>query len=967
MKYYWPASLICLVLLFASASATDFSHAEDWPTYRRDAGRTGQTTAAAPDNAALKWSRKLPRFRPAYRNPRLHFDAGYEPVVAGDTLVITSPLTGAVTAYHAQTGKELWRYYTDGPIRNAAVIQNGNVYTGSDDGYFYCLNLKSGKAMWRKPAAPTRRRVLGNRRLISVWPVRGGAVADEDRIYFAAGVWPFEGVFVYCVDAKSGDTIWLNDRLGHKYGIHPHGAAAIGGLAPQGYLTIAGDELIVPCSTGYPARLNLETGRLIEFQLPVQGRYPGGWFAALDKSKQKDLRRGAILFDSNVNTEEHEDGPRNSKGIAGFSRRIQVGQQTLDFDKGFAGLKPRVHSMVAAAGNLYVTTSTGQLLCYGELPAGVKTITHDQALTPVHVDGNTQTLAKELLQLSGAYSGHAVVDRVANGQLVAAVASFSDLHVTGFVKDLAMLETFRRRFDDAGLLGSRVTLLPGVASPEVTPPYVASLILNETTLLHNRQAETDGTAQLALLLRPYGSFLFTRPDGNAGQIMAALKKHGGEDAGAGDDPRFAVKQLKNGLVSVQRSGSLPGSGDYTKNFQQVEDRRVKFPLGVLWFDDELAHFKRSPPPKFKAGVMISYPKDWHAERLRGNYKLDYPLLPPVLSDVYTGRRFTPAEAAKMNLTLAKPDPKTAEPSQYRPARQKDDWKPEQPVIGTRINALTGKKEPRAFPKTYGCDGGVDYGLFFTMRSGTPAFYDKTLESGTVFVSGPRSGCTNSVIPANGLLNAPYFYQGCTCSYPLPVAVALHPMPESHEQWATWGESTPKDITRIGINFGAPGDRRARNGALWLDFPNRGGPSPTLKTAATPEKPSYLYRHSLWMRKPLPQAEAEESTSRPTDKPWVFASTATGLESFTLGGLKNGRYKVRLFFMQPENAGTSSFDIAIQGKQSAQGFNIREAAGGEMTGVVKTFNTSVSDGQFKLELKAAAGKTIISGLELQREE
>ena len=59
-----------------------------------------------------------------------------------------------------------------------------------------------------------------------------------------------------------------------------------------------------------------------------------------------------------------------------------------------------------------------------------------------------------------------------------------------------------------------------------------------------------------------------------------------------------------------------------------------------------------------------------------------------------------------------------------------------------------------------------------MRSGTPAYYDKTLESGTVFLSGPRSGCTNSIIPSGGLMNVPYFYEGCTCSYPLPTAMAL---------------------------------------------------------------------------------------------------------------------------------------------------------------------------------------------------
>ena len=83
-----------------------------------------------------------------------------------------------------------------------------------------------------------------------------------------------------------------------------------------------------------------------------------------------------------------------------------------------------------------------------------------------------------------------------------------------------------------------------------------------------------------------------------------------------------------------------------------------------------------------------------------------------------------------------------------------------------------------------------------------------------------------IVPAGGILNVPYFYEGCTCSYPLPMGLALYSMPEDFEQWATWG-AVPKaaihgKIQRIGINLGAPGDRKTRDGTLWLDFPSVGG-------------------------------------------------------------------------------------------------------------------------------------------------
>jgi hypothetical protein len=379
-------------------------------------------------------------------------------------------------------------------------------------------------------------------------------------------------------------------------------------------------------------------------------------------------------------------------------------------------------------------------------------------------------------------------------------------------------------------------------------------------------------------------------------------------------------------------------------------------LGVLWFDDGLSHFKRSPQPKFIDGLMISYRKDWHAERKKGTYKVDYPLFDAELSDVYTGRVLGKHEAVNVRQKLEKSDPDGREPSQYRPPKQKNEWKPDAPSPGKRVNPLTGETEPRTFPKSYGCDGGLDYGNIFTMRSGTPAFYDKTLESGTICISGPRSGCTNSVIPANGLLNVPYFYEGCTCSYPLPVGLAMVAMPETHEQWACWGPGQPKRIQRIGINFGAPGDRMTRDGTLWLDFPSVGGPSPQLAATVLPETAEYHYRHSVWMK---PGA----------GWPWVISSAVEGLSSFALRDLKPGNYLVRLSFADSEDAvaGTRIQSVEIQNKTVLRDFDISSSGGGGLRGVVSEFSGVVvgDDGTFELKLTAQRGQTLISGLELIR--
>jgi hypothetical protein len=171
-------------------------------------------------------------------------------------------------------------------VRFAPVIVGDLVLFGSDDGVMRCVKLADGSPVWSKRAVPSNRKLLGNQRLISVWPIRGGPVAKDGRVYFAAGVWPLEGTFVFCWDVATGEQIWCNDRCSYLYGIHPHHTEAMGGLAPQGYLLIDGDDLVVPCSNAYPARLDLKTGALKEFELPSAGRLTGGWFASTPAEKE---------------------------------------------------------------------------------------------------------------------------------------------------------------------------------------------------------------------------------------------------------------------------------------------------------------------------------------------------------------------------------------------------------------------------------------------------------------------------------------------------------------------------------------------------------------------------------------------------------------------------------------------------------------------------------------------------------
>ena len=257
--------LLCCMLSPAGAG--------DWPMWRHDARRSGATPAQLPAELHLQWVRALPPVGVAWPNePRLHFDASYQPVVMGKRMFVGSAVDGSVSAFDTDSGTALWKFHTNGPVRLAPAAGDGRVYVGSDDGFLYCLDAATGELCWKVRGAPDERpdyRHLGNSRLISFWPVRGGPVLADGVVYFGAGLWPTLGVFIGAVDAKTGARKWLNDSANYLTSVRTdHNGLHEAGLSPQGYCLITDGKLVVPNGRSMPARFDLETGKLLYY---VQG------------------------------------------------------------------------------------------------------------------------------------------------------------------------------------------------------------------------------------------------------------------------------------------------------------------------------------------------------------------------------------------------------------------------------------------------------------------------------------------------------------------------------------------------------------------------------------------------------------------------------------------------------------------------------------------------------------------------
>ena len=921
--------LLVAVLLFPNVGSS-----ADWPMWRADAGRTAHTAETLPKELSIRWVRQLPALQAAYRHHRLRFDGGYEPVIADGRLFLASSLNDSLSAYDASTGKQLWRYYTNGPIRFAPLVHKHNVYFGSDDGHLYCLSADDGKEQWRFRAAPSSRTVLGNRRVISVWPIRGGPVLADDTLYFAAGVWPFEGVFVYALDPKTGATKWLNDHTGHLYGVQPHDARSIGGLTPQGYLLVNGDRLIVPCSAAPPAQFDRRTGKLIHFEPPRAGRKPGGWFSALsdlDPETARAVRHGKITFDSVVSGDQHEDSKVRGEGVKGLRSQIAAGNRSFTFSMPPTGIKGTVYAMAVAQNMLFVTTTDGHVYAMGRQEG--KATTHGQThvvLTPP--DAAIAARAQAILDKVNIKHGFALVLGATQDKLIEALIAKSPMRFLVIESDDQIVARLRKRWDQAGLYGSKVIIRHENPAAFAPPPYVANLIVcvDPKVAGFGKRNTFDRTLNA---LHPFGGVALL-----GGKVDV-------------EPPPGATVRPADPWTTVSRSGALPGTTNYAGDWKPSRDALVRAPLGVLWFDDAVGHFKRSPQPLFIDGVMVSQPKNWSNPDQR-----PYPLKTPVYTDVYTGRRIARDEYLVKGKAFALHNAKAKQPTVYRPAHLNNNGKlrAKRPNMGTMTNPLNGKTEKRIFPKSYGCDGGIDYGHIISMRSGTAAFYDKRLESGTIHISGPRSGCTNSIIPANGLLNLPYFYEGCTCSYPLPVALSMMKLPQTQEQWATYGQMEAEDVGRVGLNLGAPGDRMTDAGTLWLDMPSIGGPSPSLRTTIEPKAAETYYHHALWIR-------------GGRGWPWVAASGVRNIDSLKIEGLRPGAFTVRLTFAETQDIqpGQRKFDVFVQGQRILKHFDPVVASAGPFRAYVHEIrDVNVDkDGVLQLRFKAQVGQAILSGVAL----
>jgi outer membrane protein assembly factor BamB len=618
------------------------AQASDWPMYRADAARSAYTAEELPGKLALAWTHRIAAApMPAWPSEsRMTFDRAYQPVIAGPMLYFGSSADGKIHALDAATGAIRWTFPTGGPVRFAPTVWQQRVFAAGDDGWLVCLDAADGRLQWRHRLAPKPDLLLGNDRMISRWPARGGPVVADEVLYVAAGIWPSEGIFLYAFEPSSGKVLWCNDSSGGIEMAQPHpGARARSGVSAQGYLVAHGSELLVPTGRAVPAVFDRASGAMKSFPLAANihhggadvTAFDGQWFnqgrlfspekgvapqvigaqmalhprwvlacrrdrlAAYDRKQLWVATTSTDRAGKKVSTKALS-APAWTSTLPGtdIAAMIVAGQRAavggtdsvwlVDLASRQTVWTGQVEGsacgLAASGGRLYVSTDKGRLYCFQDAQHSGPAVEQGPALNaPADQRDEFAAAAAEVLKAGGVREGYCLDLGCGEGRLTLELAKRSKLQIVAVDRDAESLERLRRTLDAAGWLNTRVTVLQ--AEPDRIPcaRWFADLVVSGRSVVEG--AACVPQAAIERFQRPWGG-------------MACVGKPG--------------------AMTVSTRAALEGAGQWTHQYADPantlcsSDTRLKGPLAMLWFrDTDVAmpnRHGRSPAPLVAQGRMI---------------------------------------------------------------------------------------------------------------------------------------------------------------------------------------------------------------------------------------------------------------------------------------------------------------------------------------------------------------------------
>lgn len=549
-----------LLLLVLLSSATTARAADDWPTYMHDFERTGMTTAKIALPLVRHWTYiagqpPQPAWPgPAKQNfwkkqfdlkPRVVFDRAFHVVASDGCVFFGSSAEDSVTCLDAKTGQSKWRFFAEGPVRLSPAMIDGRVYFGSDDGCVYCLRATDGALVWKHREVRKDRRIPGNGRMISTWPVRSDVMVYHNVARFTAGIFPKQGAFQGAVDATTGKPAARTELS----------------FSPQGYLEQRGERVYFASG---------RAGLAYFAQLKRRGIEPPQGTDKKDKTASRPstvIGTPALRFVGGLNQVDALDAP---SGKRLWSAKVD-GQ---------------VYSLAIADGRLLVSTDQGKIYCFGDgkfsdaprenanKPAPF--VYRDEAQQAHYRDAAAQILERTGL---GNRAGYCLVLGSEDGALAYEIARQSKLRVVGVDHDAARADRTRRRLAASGMYGARVAIHHVGYSELPYGDHLFNLVVSDTAMASGKLP--GNVAEVMRVLRPSGGALcIGTPDSS---------KLAGVGAWFESYADAAMTTTEGGNWTTLRSKPLAKTGEWThlygnaSNTMASGDQLVGNNLALQWF------------------------------------------------------------------------------------------------------------------------------------------------------------------------------------------------------------------------------------------------------------------------------------------------------------------------------------------------------------------------------------------------
>jgi outer membrane protein assembly factor BamB len=625
----------------------------DWPMWRYDAGRTAYSPETLSEELNIQWTRKYTSRDPVWDDPLnrdlMQYDRIFEPIVMGKCLYIGFNDRDKIAAIDTETGKQKWQFFTEGPVRLPPVGWNDRIYITSDDGYLYCLSADKGELLWKFRGGPNNRKLLGNKRMISMWPARGGVVIDDGVLYFAASIWPWMGTFIYALDAETGEIVWRNDDTNADYIMQPHNYTAYAGIAPQGMLVLSGNRLLIPGGRSVPACFDKQTGKQLYYHLGAQNK-TGGAFVCANDSFYFYHHRDRVVNLCNIS-----DGSFVQRAIgtypalgkdcyyfsgASISARLVERPDSLlwELDVDASGdlivagshliaggencitalelsetheepkllwskqIDGKVGRLLAADGKLFAVTEDGRITTFGK--ESEKTKEYPNNNTDWKPSKEIAALANSILETTDVRDGYALMYGAKKGDLAAALIQQSDVNLVVVEPDAKKIDKLRHRYDEMGVYGKRLHVIQGTPESVQLSNYFASLTILWDVDASALLANNVSFAKLRGSIRPYGGVLWA----------PAAKNHFDQIQNIVHKVKLDISYRQKCIV-ITHNGGLEGADNWTHQYGDIantvksDDQLVKMPLGLLWFGgnsnlDVLPRHGHGPPEQVVDGRLI---------------------------------------------------------------------------------------------------------------------------------------------------------------------------------------------------------------------------------------------------------------------------------------------------------------------------------------------------------------------------